>query len=223
MQCQRLLCASWRDSVFLHRGVICAGSDPCLCLRPYCADRSQWLAGLSTRCLAQVQITPRCSLVNQAIGIAGLRFRPRWAGRLLLSTTRIAGVVLTSEPDHEVPVMEEKSLDDQLKAAFAAINKEACKRDRKAARKLKKKRVKDLARAVRRNEELISSIEKSRQTRPCSECGKATRADPDFFLNPVQCEDCKSWSAQGRSRQNRTQFSASTVVQGGAPGLGKRS
>lgn len=70
-----------------------------------------------------------------------------------------------------------------------------------------------------------NAFKSSQQIRPCIDCGAATNADPEFFLNPVMCQRCKDRSRDvdlGIHPRKHDDFSEIKVFKGGSPGLGKR-
>lgn len=79
------------------------------------------------------------------------------------------------------------------------------------------------ARALRA--ELAANKEKARAYRACRECGDPVHVGDQIPLHPVRCNHCKRRSEEidlGIRSRHSSDFSAITVVQGGAPGLGKR-
>ncbi len=81
------------------------------------------------------------------------------------------------------------------------------------------------AKAVARAQAAEDAFNASMAIRPCRECGKPTKADPEFFLNPVTCQRCKDRSRDidlGIHPRKHDNFSEVTVFKGGSPGLGKR-
>lgn len=125
--------------------------------------------------------------------------------------------------------MSDKKLLLQLRYAFAYINKKARAEEHHAdlARRepelRRRRKEREAAAAKARAEE--EKYQATMRTRPCSECGKPTSADPDFFLNPVQCERCVSLGESiklGINAREAVGFSEVTILPGGAPGLGKR-
>lgn len=111
---------------------------------------------------------------------------------------------------------------EQLRKAFIKINAKAeraeFKRRKRAEAKLK-------ASALAKAAEEAAAWSLSQKVRPCHECGKPAKADPDFFLNPVMCQRCKDRSRDvdlGIHPRKRDDFSEITIFKGGAPGLGRR-
>jgi hypothetical protein len=118
---------------------------------------------------------------------------------------------------------------EQLRIAFIPINKAAEKADKAALRKQRKeeraKNAKSRLIATAKARAASEAFDESMKTRPCSECRKPTRADPEFFLNPVLCQKCKDRSRDidlGIHPRAHDHFSEVTVFKGGSPGLGKR-
>ena len=115
---------------------------------------------------------------------------------------------------------------EQLRLAFKKINAKADLESKKASKKERRKLgVKDRLKAIARAEQASADLAKAMKTRPCSECGKPTKADPEFFLNPVMCQRCKDQSQDidlGIHPRKHDDFSEITVFKGGSPGLGKR-
>lgn len=73
--------------------------------------------------------------------------------------------------------------------------------------------------------ELAVNKEKARTYRVCRECGDPVYVGDQIPLHPVRCNHCKRRSEEidlGIRSRSSSDFSAITVVQGGAPGLGKR-
>lgn len=92
------------------------------------------------------------------------------------------------------------------------------KKDRRKNSKLHKK-----ALAKAQADALLAA--KSAMHRPCSECGKPAKPDPDFFLNPVQCSHCSQRSRDfdlGIRPKSSANLASIRILRGGAPGLGKR-
>lgn len=125
--------------------------------------------------------------------------------------------------------MSDKELLLQLRYAFAYLNKKARAEEHQAdlARRepelRRRRKEREIAAANAKADE--KKFQASLLTRPCIECGKPTSADPDFFLNPVQCERCASISQSiqlGISARESADFREVTILPGGAPGLGKR-
>jgi hypothetical protein len=116
-------------------------------------------------------------------------------------------------------------LTEQLRIAFIKINAKA---DRAAANEKKRqarKQSKLRAKAIAKAAEESAKFAQSQKIRPCRECGKPAKADPEFFLNPVMCQRCKDRSRDvdlGIHPRKRDDFSEITVFKGGAPGLGRR-
>lgn len=125
--------------------------------------------------------------------------------------------------------MSDDSVLWQLRRAFARINKQAeaaersAERVRRKAERKKGSRIRSIAAAKAKED--AEKFGASILARPCSECGKPAKADPEFFLNPVQCERCSSLSQSihlGIHARESIDFSEVTILKGGAPGLGKR-
>lgn len=121
--------------------------------------------------------------------------------------------------------MANDRLTEQLRNAFIKINAKA---DRVAANEKKRKARKQSklrAKAIAKCAEDSAKFEQSQKIRPCQECGKPAKADPEFFLNPVICQRCKDRSRDidlGIHPRKCDDFSEITVFKGGAPGLGRR-
>lgn len=118
---------------------------------------------------------------------------------------------------------------EQLRKAFVRINKAAEAEEKRAAKEQRKKDRKSSSKAraaaIARAQKQAEELEQSRTVRPCSECGKPAKADPEFFLNPVQCDHCRERSKSidlGIHPRGSVEFSAVSILKGGAPGLGKR-
>ena len=80
-------------------------------------------------------------------------------------------------------------------------------------------------RAAAKAQAAANAFKASQQIRPCMECGMPTKADTEFFLNPVMCQRCKDLSRDidlGVHPRKHDDFSEITVFKGGAPGLGRR-
>ncbi|MBH3440499.1 hypothetical protein [Pseudomonas luteola] len=117
--------------------------------------------------------------------------------------------------------MEDEWVIRELQKAFEKINKKANKEERRKSKKANRA----LRQAsIKRAAEQIAESEKAMLVRPCCECGKPAKADPEFFLNPVKCERCLKNSSidLGIRPRDSGSFSSITVFKGGAPGLGKR-
>ncbi|WP_135309612.1 hypothetical protein [Pseudomonas nabeulensis] len=81
------------------------------------------------------------------------------------------------------------------------------------------------AKAIARAQAAEDAFKASMEIRLCRECGKPTKADPEFFLNPVTCQKCKDRARDiglGIRPRKHDDYSEITVFKGGAPGLGKR-
>ena len=120
-------------------------------------------------------------------------------------------------------------LTEQLRKAFIPINKKADKAQKVAERELRKKerRKNSKARFARAEKARLDaeSFEKSKVERPCRECGRPAKADPEFFLNPVLCQRCKGRANDidlGIHPRKGDDFTEVTIFKGGAPGLGRR-
>lgn len=115
---------------------------------------------------------------------------------------------------------------EQLRLAFKKINAKAELAAKKASKKERRKLgAKDRLMAISRAQQATDDLAKAMKTRPCSECGKPAKADPEFFLNPVMCQRCKDQLRDidlGIHPRKHDDFSEITVFKGGSPGLGKR-
>ena len=118
---------------------------------------------------------------------------------------------------------------EQLRIAFVRINKAADAAEKSAAKAKRKKErqatAKARAAALDRARKQAEALQQSMASRPCSDCGKPAKADPEFFLNPVQCDHCRERSKSidlGIHPRGSVEFSAVSILKGGAPGLGKR-
>lgn len=121
--------------------------------------------------------------------------------------------------------MESDWLTTELKKAFVEINRTAEKQAKREAKKSRKAERRRNLKAVEAAEKLREAHHEATIVRPCSECGKPTKADPEFFLNPVRCHHCKDLSRSidlGIHPRRSVDFSSVRILQGGAPGLGKR-
>lgn len=115
------------------------------------------------------------------------------------------------------------SVTEQLRKAFIKINAQADEKAKKEAKLRNRADCKSRAKAKAEEESAIWA--QSQKIRPCYECGQPTKADPEFFLNPVMCQKCKHRSYDvdlGIHSRKRDEFSEITVFEGGAPGLGRR-
>ena len=118
---------------------------------------------------------------------------------------------------------------EQLRIAFIRINKAAEAAEKNALKAQRKKERRDTAKsraaATDRARQKAEELEQSRSIRPCADCGKPAKADPEFFLNPVLCDHCLERSQSidlGIHPRKSVDFSAVSILKGGAPGLGKR-
>lgn len=194
------------------------------------ASRSAFVRGhrAYTTCCVQ----PWCP-ASEAHSRRSGALRSRGSDAKLGSATAIPRLALALTSENCVP-MEGEQVDDrklllQLRYAFAYLNKKARAEEHQAdlarrepeLRKRRKEREAAAAKAKADEEKFQASL----LTRPCTECGKPTTADPEFFLNPVQCERCISLGQSihlGINARESIGFREVTIVQGGAPGLGKR-
>ncbi|ENB9667751.1 hypothetical protein CMV24_29440 [Pseudomonas plecoglossicida] len=111
---------------------------------------------------------------------------------------------------------------EQLRKAFIKINAKA---ERAETKRRKRSEAKAKAQAKAKAAKESEAWALSQRVRPCHECGKPAKADPEFFLNPVICPKCKDRSRDvdlGIHPRKRDDFSEITVFKGGAPGLGRR-
>lgn len=114
---------------------------------------------------------------------------------------------------------------EQLRKAFIEINAQAHKAEAKEKKVKSRSELKIRSRAAARAAEESAKFAQSQKVRPCHECGKPAKADPEFFLNPVMCQRCKDRFRDvdlGIHPRKGDDFSEVTVFQGGAPGLGRR-
>lgn len=121
--------------------------------------------------------------------------------------------------------MATDSVTEELRKAFIKVNAKAEKEAQRKKKKLSKLSPSGRAKAVERAARLAAEWEQAQRTRPCSECGKPAKADPEFFLNPVMCQRCKDQAHDvdlGIHPRKHEDFSEITVFKGGSPGLGKR-
>mgnify|MGYP001760158080 FL=1 len=114
---------------------------------------------------------------------------------------------------------------EQLRKAFIKINAEAEKAIKRENKLRDRKKSKLRAAAIAKAAQESAEGEQSKKVRPCYECGRPAKADPEFFLNPVRCQRCKDLSRDvdlGVHPRKHDDFSEITVFKGGAPGLGRR-
>jgi hypothetical protein len=114
---------------------------------------------------------------------------------------------------------------EQLRKAFIKINAKAEREEAKEKKRRARNELKARSRAVARAADESAKFALSQKIRPCHECGKPAKADPEFFLNPVMCQRCKDRSRDvdlGIHPRKRDDFSEITILKGGAPGFGRR-
>jgi endogenous inhibitor of DNA gyrase (YacG/DUF329 family) len=114
---------------------------------------------------------------------------------------------------------------EQLRKVFININTEADRADKKSQKRHDRKESKLRTKAISKAADESAKWVQSQKIRSCQECGKPTKADPEFFLNPVMCQRCKDRSRDidlGIHSRKHDEFSEITVFKGGAPGLGRR-
>lgn len=119
-----------------------------------------------------------------------------------------------------------KSPDKQSKPRAKAPKKPSAPQPQTPKRAKSYKKVREEARkAEALRAELAVNKEKARKYRACRECGDLVHVGDQIQLHPVRCNHCKRRSEEidlGIRSRTSSDFSAITVVQGGAPGLGKR-
>jgi len=113
----------------------------------------------------------------------------------------------------------------ELKKAFAQLDvaekQEAAKAEklqRKAERAARRKAAKKKPAAPKAAQQLPAKA-------ACKGCGKLTNPDPELYFIPVQCGHCMELSKfidLGIHPRRPVEFSSVRIMQGGAPGLGKR-
>lgn len=96
---------------------------------------------------------------------------------------------------------------------------------RSAAKKNQKKGREEARRVQALKAELLLNKEKARRYRTCRECSNPVFVGDEIPLTPICCEHCKKRAREidlGIKTRSGGDFTALTIVQGGAPGLGKR-
>ena len=112
----------------------------------------------------------------------------------------------------------------ELRKAFAQIDVTAAQEAEKEAKRIRKA---DRAarRAAQRKKPSKAVVVPEVRLAKCRDCGKPTKADEELYFLPVQCDHCKELSHAvdlGIHPKRSVEFSSVQIVQGGAPGLGKR-
>ncbi|MDF4205064.1 hypothetical protein P2W50_00470 [Pseudomonas protegens] len=121
--------------------------------------------------------------------------------------------------------MDDDWLIRELRKVFSQIDITAAQEADKEAKRVKKAERAARRAAKRKNPAKNSPPPVKERMVKCRDCGKPTKPDKELYFVPVQCDHCKELSEAvdlGIHPRKSVSFTSVHILQGGAPGLGKR-